>query len=229
MVRSKGSQASKLDSRGLAKAAYPSTSGKDSKIIYNSPNISGLTVGVSFADGGATSKADSTSWRVNYSTDIMDGSGLTLGYGAEAQKAVDGKPDTADQTLTEMGVEFTSGDFLVSAVQVKDKAEKNSGTDKTTKDQTYNEVELAYNATDVLTLNFIMSNSKEDAKGADTKGDKYSANAFGLKYEIAPGLLANVIYTKADYKPGKGSKDSDGDANTKDSGTTTYFQLRMTF
>ena len=152
----------------------------------------------------------------------MDGSGLTIGYGTESRKAVDGKDASADLTLTEMGVEFTSGDFLVSAIQMKDKSDKNKATPKTVKDQTINEVELAYNATDVLTLNFIALNSKENAKGTK-KGDKYSANAVGLKYEIAPGLLANVIYTKADYKPGK-----DNTAK-KDSGNTTYFELRMNF
>lgn len=218
----KGSQKSSVGSGGLRSGSYSTTSGTSPKVIYNSPNISGLTFGVSFADGGDTTKADSTGWRVNYSTDIMDGSGLKLGYGTEAQKAADGMADSEDLTLTEMGVEFTSGDFLVSAIQMKDKAEKNKGADKTTKDQTYNEVELAYNASDVLTLNFVMLNSKEDAKGTKN-GDKYSANAVGLKYEIAPGLLANVLYTKADLKPAKDSP------TKKDSGNTTYFELRMNF
>lgn len=243
----KGAQQSEVSSGGLRKKSWIETSGSDPKVIYNSPNISGLTFGVSFTDGGSNEytkldldqkitsdtkvedivkqgggKSDSTSWRVNYSTDIMDGSGLTIGYGTEARKAMNGMAATTDLTLTEMGVEFTSGDFLVSAIQMKDKAEKNKGTDKTTKDQTTNEVELAYNASDVLTLNFIALSSKEDAKGTK-KGDKYSSNAFGLKYEIAPGLLANVLYTKADYKPGK-----DNTAK-KDSGNTTYFELRMNF
>jgi predicted porin len=239
----KGAQQSKLASGGLRKDSWITTSGNNPKVIYNSPNISGLTVGVSFTDGGSSDgkkagiksgavvpvddganrgKADSTSWRVNYSTDIMDGSGLTIGYGTESRKAVDGKDASADLTLTEMGVEFTSGDFLVSAIQMKDKSDKNKATPKTVKDQTINEVELAYNATDVLTLNFIALNSKEDAKGTK-KGDKYSSNAFGLKYEIAPGLLANVLYTKADLKPAKGSPTKKG------SGNTTYFELRMNF
>jgi hypothetical protein len=225
----KGAQVSKIGSGGLRTGSWIETSGNNPKVIYNSPNISGLTVGVSFTDGGSAldkdgngGKADSTSYRVNYSTDIMDGSGLTVGYGTESRKAVDGKDASADLTLTEMGVEFTSGDFLVSAIQMKDKSDKNKGTDKTVKDQTTNEVELAYNVSDVLTLNFVMLNSKEDAKGTK-KGDKYSSNAFGLKYEIAPGLLANVLYTKADLKPAKGSP------TKKDSGNTTYFQLRMNF
>ena len=240
----KGAQVSEVGSGGLRSGSWIETSGSNPKVIYNSPNISGLTFGVSFTDGGSATgkkvaldktgapaavndaskggKADSTSYRVNYSTDIMDGSGLTLGYGTESRKAVDGKDASADLTLTEMGVEFTSGDFLVSAIQMKDKSDKNKGTDKTVKDQTTNEVELAYNVSDVLTLNFVMLNSKEDAKGTK-KGDKYSSNAFGLKYEIAPGLLANVLYTKADLKPAKGSP------TKKDSGNTTYFQLRMNF
>ena len=108
-------------------------------------------------------------------------------------------------------------------VQITDKSDKNKGANKTVKDQTTNEIELAYNATDVLTLNFITLSSKEDAKGASNKGDKYSSNAIGLKYEIAPGLLANVLYTKADLKPAKDSP------TKKDSGNTTYFKLRMNF
>lgn len=239
----KGAQKSKVSSGGLRSGSYSTTSGTNPKVIYNSPNISGLTFGVSFTDGGSSDgkkvdldagapaavddpanrgKADSTSWRVNYSTDIMAGSGLTLGYGSEKRKAVDGKDASADLTLTEMGIEFTSGDFLVSAIQMKDKSDKNKGADKTIKDQTYNEVELAYNASDVLTLNFVALSSKEDAKGVK-KGDKYSSNAFGVKYEIAPGLLANVLYTKADLKPAKDS------TTKKDSGNTTYFELRMNF
>ena len=239
----KGAQQSKVGSGGLRSHSWITTSGSNPKVIYNTPNISGLTVGVSFTDGGSSDgkkvgldagapaavddpanrgKADSTSWRVNYNTDIMDGSGLTVGYGSEKRKAVDGKDASADLTLTEMGIEFTSGDFLLSAIQMKDKSDKNKATPKTSKDQSTNEIELRYKATDVLTLNFIALSSKENAKGVK-KGDKYSSNAFGVKYEIAPGLLANVLYTKADLKPAKDS------TTKKDSGNTTYFELRMNF
>lgn len=216
----KGAQQSKVGSGGLRKTSWITTSGNSPKVIYNSPNFSGVTVGVSFTDAGADTKADSTSWRVNYKTELSMDSSLTLGYGSEKQKAADGADASKDTTNTEMGVEFTSGDFLVSAVQMKDKSDTNNGVN--TKDQTTNEIEIAYDVSDVLTLNYITLKSKEDATGV-SNGDKYSSDAVGLKYEIAPGLLANVIHTKADYEP---SATNTADA---DSGNTTYVEIRVNF
>lgn len=54
----KGSKKSSVGSGGLRSGSYSTTSETSSKVIYNSPNISGLTVGVSFADGVNTTKAD---------------------------------------------------------------------------------------------------------------------------------------------------------------------------
>lgn len=214
----------------LNTTSYNSTSGKDSKFIYNSPNISGLTLGVSMADGGATSKGDSTSYRVNYGMDVMDGTGLKVGYASEKKKAANSTDDATDNTITEVGVEVTSGDFMFAAVQIgnaKDKNKAAAGKSKKASDQKATEIELSYKASDVLTLNFINFKNKEDA--GTHMGDEYSSNAVGAKYEIAPGLTANVIYTKSEYTDATKNTDADKTLNKNNDATATYFQLRMTF
>lgn len=212
---------------GLITTSWVNPSGTAPKFIYNSPNIAGISLGFSMADGGtkvATAddgtksggKADSTAMRVNYSTDIMDGTNLTVGYATESTKAVDGMDASAKTDHTEVGVALTSGDLTASVIQLGKSKKPNVG--QTTSDQKATELELAYAATDALTVNMIMLNSKEN-KGTK-KGDKFSSTELGAKYTIAPGLTANLIYTKASFTPNTG---------TKDTGSSTRLQVRVNF
>lgn len=212
---------------GLITTSWVNPSGTAPKFIYNSPNIAGITLGFSMADGGtkvATAddgtksggKADSTAMRVNYSTDIMDGTGLTLGYATETTKAVDGAADSAKTDHSEVGAAVTSGDLTASVIQLGKSQKPNVGA--TTSDQKATELEVAYAMSDALTVNVIMLNSKEN-KGT-TKGDKFSSTELGAKYTIAPGLTANLIYTKASHTPNMGAKNT---------GNSTQLQMRVNF
>ncbi|MDB2391035.1 porin [Alphaproteobacteria bacterium] len=212
--------------------SFITTSGKASKIIYDSPSISGFKLGVSMTDAGGASKADSTSWRATYGTDIMDGTGVKVSYGTESMKAKDSAESTADNDITELGLEVTSGDFTFAAVQIENSKERNkiaTGASSTkTSEQKANEFELAYNVSDVLTLNFINFKNKEDA--GTHMGDEYSSNAIGAKYEIAPGLTANLIYTKSEYTDAtKDVAATAANENKNNDATATYVQIRMTF
>ena len=223
---------------GLITDSWVNPSATAPKFIYNSPNIAGISLGFSMADGGTTTgnkvgldddgnpaavndaskkgKADSTAMRVNYSTDIMDGTNLTVGYATESTKAKDGLNASAKTDHTEVGVALTSGDLTASVIQLGKSQKPNVG--QTTSDQKATELELAYAATDALTVNMIMLNSKEN-KGTK-KGDKFSSTELGAKYTIAPGLTANLIYTKASFTPNTG---------TKDTGSSTRLQVRVNF
>ena len=52
------------------------------------------------------------------------------------------------------------------------------------------------------------------------KGDKFSSTELGAKYTIAPGLTANLIYTKASHTPNMGAKNT---------GNSTRLQMRLNF
>lgn len=218
-----------LDSNGnkiLMTDSYITTSGKDPKVIYDSPTVSGLKVSASFTDAGAGSGADSTSWRVTYGTDVMDGTALKVSYGSEKKDAADGDDASTDQEITELGFAVTRGDLMIAAVQIdnsKDRNKPNSGSTTTSvSEQSAKEVELSYKATDALTLNYINFKSDEDGGDSYMMGDKYSSDAIGAQYMIAPGLVTSVIYTKSEYT------DDDYPFDNNDA-TATYFQIRMTF
>lgn len=217
---------------GIMTGSFITTSGKSSKIIYDSPNISGLKLGVSMADAGGASKGDSTSWRVTYGMDVMDGTGLKVSYGTEAMKVANSTDAATDNDITEVGLEVSRGDFMLSAVQIGNSKERNkkAADAKTAKtsDQKATEIELAYNATDALTLNFINFKNKEDA--GTHMGDEYSSNALGVKYMIAPGLTANLIYTMSEYTDAtKEIAATDAKENKNNDSTAAYVQIRMTF
>lgn len=166
------------------------------------------------ADGGSESKADSTAMRVNYNTDIMDGTGLTLGYATESTKAKDSTSNKTDHS--EVGVAVTSGDLTASVIQLGKTAKPKTGS--ASSDQKATELEVAYAMSDTLTVNVIMLNSKEN-KGV-RKGDKFSSTELGTKYTIAPGLTANLIYTKGSFTPKMGAKNT---------GNSTRLQMRLNF
>lgn len=216
---------------GLMTGSYITTSGKNPKVIYDSPSVSGFKASASFTDAGAASKADSTSWRVTYGTDVMDGTDLKVSYGSESMDAANGADASTDQEITELGFAVTRGDLMIAAVQIDNSKDRNkAATGSTTtsvSEQSAKEVELSYKATDALTLNYINFKSEEDA--GDNMGDKYSSDAIGAQYMIAPGLVTSVIYTKSSYTDATKNTDADATLNKDNDSTATYFQIRMTF
>jgi len=218
-------------SRGKVKTGtYTTISEKNLKLAYYTPSVGGFKAGVSFADGGDESKANATSVALNYTMNAGSDSKLRIGYGLENAKAPDGKAGSVDTKLSELGVEFTAGDFLASIVRFTDKNEINfdNGTViGNNSDQEGTEVELAYNVSDNLLVNAVLVDSKE-RKGAND-GDTFKATQLGVKYTIAPGLFLGLLHNKHKYKdsdtPAVGNENKDGDND----GTSTRVELRVNF
>jgi outer membrane protein OmpU len=191
------------------KNAYQTTSGKNRKLAYYTPNLGGFKAGLSYSDAGAGAKTDSTSYAFTYGFDMMGGNAVTVGYGAEKQAESAAKND--DKTVSQYGFAATMGDFLVSAIRVGedtgDNVEK-SGT----------EFEVAYDLSDQTVLNLLHFDSKV-SKGPND-GDKFNSTQVGFNYEVAPGLLLGAAHTMFDGTSVSGA-DSEGSA--------TRLQVRLNF
>lgn len=195
------------------------------KLAYYTPDIGGLKIGVSYGDAGDTSGDDSTSFAVNYTVDVMDGSKIRLGYGFENTDAADNADNTTDSKRTEAGIELTSGDFIASIVRftIKDtinKYDNNTMNDSNNSDQTGTEVELGYNISENLFANAVLMDVEE--KAGENTGDSYKSTQLGVRYTIAPGLLLGVLHNMYEYED-KNSKASSND------GSATRIELRLNF
>jgi len=207
--------------------------GSSTKLAYYTPDINGLKVGVSYGDAGGKSGADSTSFAVNYTVDVMDGSKIRLGYGLENTDAADNADNTTDSKRTEAGIELTSGDFIGSVVRftVKDtinKYDNNTSNNKHNSDQTGTEVELGYNISENLFANVVLMDVEE--KAGDNTGDTFKSTQLGVRYTIAPVLLLGVLHNMYEFKDKSHSATSKDDANVGDnSGSSTRIELRLNF
>ena len=199
--------------------------GSSPKFAYYTPDISGLKIGVSYGDAGGTKASDSTSFAVNYTVDVMNGSSLRLGYGFENTDAADNANDTTDTKRTEAGIELTSGDFIGSIVRFTDKDtinkyDNNTMNDMKNSDQQGTEVELGYNISENLFANVVLTDIKE--KAGENKDDSYKSTQLGVRYTIAPGLLLGVLHNMYEYED-KNSKEDSND------GSATRVELRLNF
>ena len=199
--------------------------GSSPKFAYYTPDISGLKIGVSYGDAGGTKASDSTSFAVNYTVDVMNGSSLRLGYGFENNDAADNADDTTDTKRTELGIELTSGDFIGSIVRFTDKDtinkyDNNTMNDMKNSDQQGTEVELGYNISENLFANVVLTDIEE--KAGENKDDSYKSTQFGVRYTIAPGLLLGVLHNMYEYEDKNSKKDSND-------GSATRVQLRLNF
>lgn len=197
------------DDNAAIKNSFRTISGKNLKVVYATPKISGLKAAVSFADDGRTSKADVTAFGVNYTAGFMGDSSLRLGYVQESKsKSGTKSKDKRD----EVGVEFSNGPILASIIKMTRKAgdDKGNGT----------EFEIALDATDALVLNVIHLNSKVD--GGTHNGDKFKSTTLGAAYTVAPGLIIGVAHQQFDA-------DDSNPAHLDSDGTETRFQVRLNF
>jgi len=207
--------------------------GSSTKFAYYTPDINGLKIGVSYGDGGGTYDAkksptpadDSTSFAINYTVDVMDGSKIRLGYGFENTEAGDNADNTTDTKRTEVGIELTSGDFIGSVVRFTDKDtinkyDNNTMNDSKNSDQTGTEVELGYNISENLFANVVLTDVEE--KTGANKDDSYKSTQLGVRYTIAPGLLLGVLHNMYEYE------DKDDKAKSND-GSAKRVELRLNF
>lgn len=208
--------------------SWNTTSGNDLKLAYYTPDLSGLKAGVSMADAGSASKANSTGAAITYAFDVASDAGVRVGYNFENKSADNTSFGVTDNKVSQLGLELTSGDFLVSVVRIADKKVVKDNTTMGYKDsnskQTGTELQVTYDVGDDLTLSYIRFSAKENEGG--NKGDKFSSNELGAKYTIAPGLLLSVSHNMHKFDDAdKTTKGAGGD----NAGTSTRAELRINF
>jgi len=191
----------------LMTSSYSSTSGKAQKVVYASPSISGFKVMASFADAGATSKADNTGYSATYSSGP-----LKVMYAAEKADHADAAAATADTEVTQYGVQY-SGDFgRIWALAMSDTNTTNAGTE--TSNQEGNQVGIAYGLADNMTGVLYYTATEETA--GDNNNDEYTATALGVSYTVGGGLSLAVSHTMFDYTDATaGSTDNNDGSSTK--------------
>ena len=188
-----------------------STSGKNDKIIYQTPDISGFKAGIAFADAGSDSKANSTEYALQYAMSAFGDGTVKFGYNAASQSAKNSDASSMETDKSELGVEVSSGAWTASAVQFTKKSKPNTSGAAMKDEHSGQEVEVAYDATDSLTLNFVYFKSQAD-EGVN-KDDDYKWTGIGAKYTIAPGLYTSIGYKNFDYTD-KNDKTKSNSGNT---------------
>ena len=199
---------------GLSTDSYlsASTSGRADKIIYQTPDIGGFKAGISFADAGKSSKANSTEYAVNYSLTAFGDGKVRFGYAAAQQSAKDNADASTETDKAEYGVEVSTGRMTVSVIQFTKEDTPNNTTAAKVSKQKGQEAELAYKVSDSLTLNVVyLKNEVEES--ATHKDDDYKSTAIGAKYTIAPGLYTSLGYKNFDYTDAS-DKTMDNSGNT---------------
>jgi hypothetical protein len=203
---------------------YQTTSALANKVVYNTPSINGLKVGVSFSDGGATSDANATSVAAKYSFAMGDGT-ITAMYGSENAGSAKGAATSTDSEVSQMGVQYAAGFGRVWAVSMTESNTENSGSH--TLDQEGSQFGIVYNlnsATKVLAMN---TSTEEAASASQNAGDTFNANAVGIRYDIAGGMRLGLLHTQYDYHDATHSSAAAGEGSND--GSATRLELRVNF
>ena len=184
--------------------------GNDNKITYMLPAMGGFSAGVSFADSGANTSADTTSFGAQYSMEA-NGAAVTIGYTSETEENA-----TEDKDARTIGVKVVMNgiSFIANQMNYEESGE----------DQTGNSFGVAYTLPNGLSLGYATVSVEDD--GATQTGEEFTANHYEAAYSIASGLSAVVTVSDYDYKVGTGSGAS---AKTADSGTISSFMLKAAF
>jgi len=183
------------------------TYGADSnKVSYIAPAIGGLTVGVSYLDGGVAGDTDSTSFGGQYKL----GDNITLAY-TNGQQEVSGAVDNESQNI---GVKIALGDLTVigagSTVEGADEDIETIGAGASYK----------LNASTTIAVSTMESEDALDVSG--TEKENLKQHMAEVSYAIAPGLTGYVNYTDYEYKNG-------GESSTDDDGSVLQFKIAAKF
>lgn len=184
--------------------------GNDNKITYMLPAMGGFSAGVSFADSGANTSTDTTSFGAQYSMEA-NGAAVTIGYTSETEENA-----TEDKDARTIGAKVVINgiSFIANQMNFEESGE----------DQTGNSFGVAYTLPSGLSLGYATVSVEDD--GATQTGEEFTANHYEAAYTIASGLSAVVTVSDYDYKVGTGSGAS---AKTADSGTISSFMLKAAF
>ena len=188
-------------------SSYSSTSGKAPEGDLCNTINQWFKVMASYADAGATSKADSTGYSASYSSGP-----LKVMYAAEKADHADAAASTENTEVTQYGVQY-SGDFgRIWALAMSDVNETNAGSE--TSNQEGNQVGIAYGLADNMTGVLYYTAAEETA--GDNNNDEYTATALGVSYAVGVGLNLAVSHTMFDYTDATaGSTDNNDGSSTK--------------
>ena len=183
------------------------TYGSDSdKISYLAPAIGGLTVGVSYMDGGTAGDTDSTSFGGRYQL----GDNVTIGY-TNGQQEVKGAIDNESQNI---GVKIALGDVTVIGAM-----SKVGGADE---DIDTVGAGASYKLNGDMTIAVSTMESEDALDVSGTEKENLKQHMAEVSYAIAPGLTGYVNYTDYEYKNG-------GEASTDDDGSVVQFKIAAKF
>jgi len=181
------------------------------KIAYFLPPMNGFAAGVSQADNGAVSGADTTSMGFSYEIDAGEGTSITFG-GATTTTGI---ATTKDTNSNNVGIKFVSGPLKVTVAQ---------GTfDAVDEDRKSTDVGVSYTLDNGIVLGAYMVSASDD----DDAGEAYDASGIEAQYTIAAGLTAVVNMNDYDYKVGNNA-DADMSA-VGDKGTSTTLTIKAAF
>ena len=194
-------------------------------LMYTTPSIGGLVLKASFADGGSTTTADTTSVGAQYSMD-MGGGSLSFNYITDTVDAANEATASADEVNGEYGVSYSGSFGRAYAVNHTTKTTTNGSS--TTSDQEGTEMGITYNVTDQVKLQYIRMDNEENASASANVGDEYSADTFGFRYHF-PGdvFRVGILHKNFDYTDATNASQAAGAGSN--SGTATRFELRMNF
>jgi len=179
------------------------------EVSYKSAAINGFTFTVGVADAGSTSKADSSSFGLSYSTNAA-GASVTAQYAASSTDDSTGSAGD-DEESTSAGLKITSGDLGLTLAQNTKKVdtgatEKYKGTG----------IGLTYKVSDTIS---IALHNKDATNDADADYD-YEETAGSITYTIASGVVGYLTYTDWSYTT---------NAAATSSGNYTHAEVKVSF
>jgi hypothetical protein len=177
------------------------------KVTYHLPPMGNLTVGASFADSGAATGTDSTSFGARYAMD-MSGMAVTIGAATQTTEA-----STTDTDTNNMGIKVVSGDISVIAAR--------SSLTSAADDYETRGLSVSYKMANGMVLGAYTMKS-EDEK--DTS-EEYKASGVEVQYTIAEGLKAYINMDDYEYK----AASTGGQTSTNDDGQNTKLTIKATF
>jgi len=167
-------------------------------VSYTLPTMSGLTLGMSHQNAGATTKGDNTTFSAVYTTSIADGS--IKAQFLQGSTDDDGSSgDVSGIDYQTVAVRATLGDFVVTGSQ---HSKSDNGN---TYDLTNNILDVKYTGIDGISM------SAYSTTGDDDKQSSYdfAQTAASVTYTIATGLTASVTITDTEVTNTSGTKSND--------------------
>ena len=167
--------------------------------------VDGLKAGVSYSNGGTTSKANATEWAVQYSGSAS-GASYKIAYQAGSKSAngalttdANYKSGAYGSSNSGWGIEVSAANFTVGTESTSSDSDNPSSNDKT-----YTASSVKYAMGDI-TLAYAVESRDED--GGDTSD--FGRSAMSISYAIAPGLTANVTSSSSEKGSGADKKEDD--------------------